>query len=260
MYLRAIHAESDVEALRQFIQDNPLGILVTALPSSNFPTIQCSHIPWILDIDGTSDVEEERGLGKLRGHMARANPHSKALAEAARSTSSNGAVEQEVSVLFTSKVDSYVTPKFYVKTKPATGKVVPTWNYAAVQLYGRATIYFDHQDPVTQIYLQSQITDLSKYCEEHLMGHSGGECPSAWEVSDAPAAYIDQRKKAIIGIEIDIDRLEGKCKMSQEIGDEDREGVIEGFKSLQTDNGNELASLVQARGAKKNKHSSSGVS
>ncbi|KAJ9659870.1 hypothetical protein H2201_007128 [Coniosporium apollinis] len=250
MYLRAVHAELNIDLLRDFIRDNPLGILVTALQSPNFPTIQCSHIPWVLDaINEDKDTE----LGKLRGHLARANPHSKALVEAVKSsTHSNGSLEQEVSVLFTGPTHSYVTPKFYIKSKPATGKVVPTWNYSAVQAYGRAKILFDSRNPDTTLFLQKQINDLTGHSEEHIMHYTGGENLSAWKVSDAPATYIDQLKKAIIGIEIDIHRLEGKFKMSQEMGEEDREGVVKGFESLKTENGLKMARLVEERGAMKN--------
>lgn len=250
MYLRAVHAEPNINVLRDFIRDNPLGILVTALQSANFPTIQCSHIPWVLDaINDEKDTE----LGKLRGHLARANPHSKALVEAVKSsTDSNGSLEQEVSVLFTGPTHSYVTPEFYIKSKPATGKVVPTWNYSAVQAYGHAKIFFDSRNPDTTSFLQKQISDLTGHSEEHVMHYTGGENLSAWKVSDAPATYIEQLKKAIIGIEIDIHRLEGKFKMSQEMGEEDREGVVKGFESLETENGLKMARLVEERGAMKN--------
>lgn len=249
MYLRAIHAELDIPVLRQFIRDNPLGILITALPSPNFPMIQCTHIPWVLDVD---DEESETELGKLRGHLAKANPHSRAMVEAVQfKTPSNGSFEQEVSVLFNGPAHSYVTPKFYTKTKPDTGKVVPTWNYSAVQVYGKATILFDSSNECTASFLHKQISDLTKHSEETIMNYTGGDNLSAWEVGDAPPRYIELLKKSIIGIEIDITRLEGKFKMSQEMDREDRQGVAEGFASLKTDNGREMARTVEERGAMK---------
>ncbi|KAL8714296.1 MAG: hypothetical protein Q9225_006590 [Loekoesia sp. 1 TL-2023] len=249
MYLRTIHAESDISSLRRFIQQNPLGILITALPSPNFPTIQCTHIPWILDV---TDKESETELGRLRGHLARANPHSKAMVEAvvqqinSSDPPSNGALEQEVSVIFNGAVDSYVTPKFYTKSKPETGKVVPTWDYSAVQVYGSARIYFDIRNDHADMFLQKQISDLTRQSEESVKESTHSATP--WEVSDAPTSYVNILKKSIIGIEVEITRLEGKYKMSQEMGKEDREGVIEGFESFGTENASKMAQTVRERG------------
>ncbi|KAK5213556.1 hypothetical protein LTR41_001135 [Exophiala xenobiotica] len=251
MYLRAVHAELNIPTLRNFIKQNPLGLLITAIPSSNFPTIQCTHLPWLIDVqDDTSETE----LGKLRGHMAKPNPHSKAMTEAVmmQTTSSpspspsNGRLTEEVSVIFNGPAHHYVTPKFYVETKPSTGKVVPTWNYSAVQAYGTATIYFDSKNEETGEYLQRQISDLSHHAETNVMGYS-----KPWGVNDAPDRYIELLKKNIIGIEIDITRLEGKFKMSQELGKGDREGVIKGFEALSTDEGVTIARTVEERGALK---------
>ena len=84
MHLRAIHAENHIPTLRSFIRANPLGLITTALESPNYPLLQTSHIPFILDVQNESD-EAERGI--LRGHMARANPQTKAMIE---QLSSNG--------------------------------------------------------------------------------------------------------------------------------------------------------------------------
>jgi len=249
MYLRAAHAEPHIPALRQFIHENPFGMLISAIPSTDFPTIQCTHVPWVLDVeDATSETE----LGILRGHMAKPNPHSKALTEAAQAEpASNGRLAEEVSVIFNGPVHHYVTPKFYTETKPTTGKVVPTWNYSAVQAYGKATVYFDSKAPETGEFLQRQIADLSHHAETNVMGYVGGDRPKAWGVTDAPRSYVDLLRKNIIGIEIEITRLEGKFKMSQEMGKADREGVIKGFEALNTDDGYKVARTVEERGAMK---------
>lgn len=247
MYLRAVHAEFEIASLRKFIRDNPLGILITALQSNKFPTLQCTHIPWLLDV---ADERSETELGKLRGHLARQNPHSKAMAEAVQSdTLSNGYLEEEVSVVFNGPVHAYVTPKFYIESKPENGKVVPSWNYSAVQVYGKATILFDSHNKETGTFLQKQIRDLTKHSEETIMHYTGGENLPAWEVSDAPASYIELLQKNIIGIEIDINRLEGKYKMSQEMSKGDREGVVEGYECLGTEDGFKMAKTVKERGA-----------
>ncbi|EOD45574.1 putative transcriptional protein [Neofusicoccum parvum UCRNP2] len=241
MYLPVDHAEYDVPTLHRFIKENPLGIIVTSLPSSNFPTVQLSHVPWVLD-----KPEDGNGLGKLRGHMAKMNPHSKAMIEAVRS---NGPLAEDVVVVFNGPVHHYVTPKFYVKTKPATGKVVPTWDYTAVQAYGKATVYCDSRNPETGSYLQEQITALSDYAETKVMGYTGEEGRlSAWQTSDAPERFVELLKKNIIGVEIEITRLEGRFKMSQEMDKEDQVGVVQGFRALNTEVGLKMAETVKQRG------------
>ena len=249
MYLRAAHAEGNIPILRQFLKDNPLGMLITGMTSPNFPTLQCSHIPWLLDLE---DESNENELGKLRGHMARQNPHSKALIEAAEANEdANGSIPEEILIMFNGPAHSYVTPKFYTETKPATGKVVPTWNYSAVQAYGKARVLHDRHKPETGSFLQRAIEDLSKQSEASMGYTDTAGAKKAWSVKDAPENYIDLMKKNIIGIEIEITRLEGKWKMSQELAVGDRKGTIDGFAALGTDEGDEMARTIEARGARK---------
>jgi transcriptional regulator len=253
MYLRTVHAETSVAVLRQLIIDHPLGVLTTAIPQATkrYPTILSSHIPWVLDVhDPSSDTE----LGTLRGHLARPNPQSKSMIEHLESISSPSGsfLEEEVLVLFTAPAHHYVTPKFYTETKPQTGKVVPTWNYAAAQAYGRARIFFDSKAPETGAFLSKQIRALSQHAEETVMKYNGENGrPKAWQVEDAPEKYIELLQKGIIGIEIEIDRLEGKFKMSQEMGVGDREGVAMGFEKLGSEVGDRMAKSVRQRGEMK---------
>lgn len=249
MYLRSCHAESSVKALFEFIKENPLGVITTAISSPCLPFLQSSHVPWVLDI--ISDDPEAPVKGRLRGHMARQNPQSKAMIEAV-SNSTTRTLEHDVMILFTGTHHHYVTPKFYKETKPATAKVVPTWNYTAVQVYGKATIYYDSATLETSEYLLQQIHDLSHLCETSIMGYTGQDGkPGPWSVSDAPPRYIDIMKKNIIGIEVSVENIGGKMKMSQEMNQGDREGVVEGFASLGSDVGSHLSTLVKELGEKK---------
>ncbi|KAI3557466.1 hypothetical protein CABS01_16328 [Colletotrichum abscissum] len=249
MQLRKDHVENSIRVLRQLIKDYPLGVLTTAIPSADHPFIQSSHIPWVLDVE---DDSSETELGVLRGHVARANPQCKAMVEslaAENRTGTENVLDQEVLVLFTTPAHSYVTPKFYVETKPTTAKVVPTWNYAAVQAYGRAKIFYESKAKETSSFLNKQLHDLSQLGEQSIMGYTGQDGrPGPWQISDAPQRYIDLSKMAIIGIEITIDRLQGKFKMSRELGEGDRQGVVEGFKALNSDLGNQISALVKERG------------
>jgi transcriptional regulator len=248
MYLRAAHAETSIATLRRFIQENPLGILTTTIPSPTHHLLQSSHIPWVLDVQDPSSEDE---LPILRGHIARANPQAKAIIEHAaenpdpfpRPSSTSHRLAQEVMVLFNGPSHHYVTPKFYTKTKPESGKVVPTWNYAAAQCYGVATVYFDSQAEATAEFLGKQIRDLSDLAETQIMGY---ERP--WKVDDAPSRYIEILRKNIIGIEIEVTSLGGKFKMSQEMGAEDQRGVVEGMEALKTADGDYVARHVMERG------------
>lgn len=244
MYIRDVHAERSLVALRRIVRENPLGLFTTAITSESHPFLQSSHIPFVLDVE---DESSETELGRLRGHLARANPQSKAIIEEV-AASGVKTLERDVLVIFSSPAQHYTTPKFYTETKPDTGKVVPTWNYAAAQIYGRATVYVDTKAEETGTFLNKQISDLTKHNEETLMGFNGkGDNPGPWKVTDAPERYIDLLKKAIIGVEIKIDSMEGKYKMSQEMSPGDVDGVIKGFKNLKSDAAQGVGKLVEER-------------
>lgn len=251
MYLREIHAEKHIPALYQLIKENPLGLLTTALDSETFQFLQSSHIPWVLD---TPEGEAATKLGTLRGHIARANPQAKSVIEAAKNTRDGQAnadgsysLTRDVLVMFNGPAHHYVTPKFYTETKPASGKVVPTWNYSAVQVYGRATIFYETNADSTHAFLDKQIRDLTNHNEIETMGNK----ENPWAVDDAPKSYVNILKKAILGIQIEISDIGGKWKMSQESTVGDQEGVINGFAKLDTELGKEMSETVKARCAKK---------
>ncbi|KXJ88185.1 transcriptional regulator PAI 2-type [Microdochium bolleyi] len=265
MYITAAHGESSIPALRQLIRDNALGILTTGVPSDTHAFLQSSHIPFVLDVaDESSDSE----LGTLRGHMARQNPQSKAIIDALQAKAAAapaaqpadgpappGVLEQEVLVLFTAAPHHYITPKWYTATKPATGKVVPTWNYAAAQVYGRLKVYYDSKSPESVAFLDRALRSLTDQCEGSVMGYSTDGKDSSkeksWEVDDAPEPYVRLKQKNIIGIEIEITRLEGKFKMSQESVAGDVKGVAEGLGKFATPVSKEVGGLVCSRNKEK---------
>ncbi|KAI6837026.1 negative transcriptional regulator [Hortaea werneckii] len=232
MYLRAIHAEESIPLLRDFIVKNPLGILTTAIANrgenQERSFIQSSHIPWVLDVKDPSD---QNALPTLRGHIARQNPQAKSITD-----------EDEVLIPFNGPAHHYVTPKFYGKTKPETGKVVPTWNYSAVEAYGRATVWVDHAAKETTSFLQRQIRDLTDRAEHDIMGYE-----KTWKVDDAPEKYIEIMSKNIIGIEVEVTRLGGKSMMSQEMSEGDVRHVVDGFRGLETDVGDEMAATIDGK-------------
>ncbi|CAO1612582.1 unnamed protein product [Parajaminaea phylloscopi] len=254
MFIPAVHKEEDVAALASLIRDNPLGALTTAIDSSKQRRLQCSHIPWVLELEPEPEPSPSAGpaksLGKLRGHLARVNPQSRALIEVARAKAeathgdSTAPVEldDEVLVVFKDDRHSYVTPTWYTHTKPETGKVVPTWNYAAAQVYGKITVYHSSTDPASKAFLRQHLADLSDQEERR-----AGYVEEPWKLEDAPDSYLDVQQRAIIGIEVDVAQLEGKYKMSQEKPAADIDGVISGFQAQGTEAGQRMADLIAKR-------------
>lgn len=100
--------------------------------------------------------------------------------------------------------------------------------------------------------------DLSQHAEKSVMGHMGGEKPQPWKVSDAPEKYIELMQRNIVGIEIRIEKVQGKFKMSQEMKPGDREGVVAGFTRMGGENAEGMANLVEERGALHDSRAQSG--
>lgn len=193
MYVPASFREDDLARLHELIRAHPLGLLVTQGDSGP----EASPVPFLLD-------PEEGKYGVLRAHLARANPHWKALAGLT-----------ECLVVFQG-AEGYVTPSWY-PSKATTHQAVPTWNYAMVQVRGCPAVIED------AVWLRRQLDALT-----HLHEKSR---PQPWSVGDAPADYLAAQMKAIVGIEIPIGRIEGKWKMSQNKDAADRAGVVAGMRS-----------------------------
>ena len=150
-------------------------------------------------------LEVERvGEGwRVTGHVARANPLWRE------------ADGQPVLLMFQGP-QAYVSPNWY-PSKFQHGKAVPTWNYAMVQVHGTLRAIEDTQ------WLRAFVTRLT---ERHETGR-----PVPWHVADAPADYLDAMLKAIVGIEIEVTRVDGKFKLSQNRDAEDRTGVVLGLEA-----------------------------
>ena len=150
-------------------------------------------------------LEVERvGAGwRVTGHVARAN---------ALWREADG---QPVLAIFQGP-QAYISPNWY-PSKAQHGKAVPTWNYTMVQVHGTLRAIEDAE------WLRGFVTRLTER-------HEGGRAVP-WHVSDAPADYLDAMLKAIVGIEIEVTRVEGKFKLSQNRSAEDRTGVVLGLES-----------------------------
>jgi hypothetical protein len=118
--------------------------------------------------------------------------------------------------------------------KAETGKVVPTWNYAVVHVYGRLSI---HDGPD---WLRPHLEALTNVHE------AGTAAP--WKVADAPDDFVSAMMKGIVGLEIAITRLAGKWKASQNRPEKDRLAVAEGLGELETESSRAMKGLVERRG------------
>ncbi|MFJ3045999.1 FMN-binding negative transcriptional regulator [Herbaspirillum chlorophenolicum] len=193
MYVPAHFDEPRTEVLHQMIASSPFGVLV----SHGAGGLDANHLPFHLD-------PAQGALGTLHAHVARANPLWRELADG-----------DEVMVIF-SGGDAYVSPSWY-PSKHEAHKQVPTWNYMVVHAHGRIVIRDDER------YVRGVVARLTRT-------HEAAQS-APWKMSDAPADFIDTMLKAIVGIEIEITRLAGKRKLSQNKEVRDIRGAGEALKA-----------------------------
>lgn len=206
MYIPKHHEETDVSVLHALIQAHPLGAWVTHANGE----LSANHIPFLLD--------RSRGEhGTLTGHVARGNDVWKLFAEPV------------ASIIIFQGSEGYITPSWY-PSKHAEGKAVPTWNYVVVHAHGRPRAIEDRAWLLDHL---NQLTDT----------HEAGQA-LPWKVSDAPADYIERLLGAIVGIEIPIDKLVGKWKVSQNRPVPDKLGVIAGLLGRDDAHSKEMAALM----------------
>jgi transcriptional regulator len=146
----------------------------------------------------------EGELGTLRGHWARGNPQWREVGDGMRAL-----------VIF-SGPDAYVSPAWYAE-KELTGKVVPTWNYITVQAQGALSARHERD------WLAAHVRELVERHE--------GRRADPWSLADVPDGYIESQLPAIVGLELRIERLEAKRKLSQNRRQADIAGAIAGLSS-----------------------------
>lgn len=188
MYRPPSFAEDDEDVVAAMVGRAGMAVLVGKGADGFFAT----HLP----------LRWDRTRGVLEGHMAAANPHP-------------GLVGHEALAIFAGP-HGYVSPGFY-PSKAEHGRQVPTWNYEAVHVHGRADWY---DDPAR---LRGQLERLTE-------AHEAGRA-APWRMSDAPADYTARLLRGIVGVEITVERVEAKRKLSQNKGARDRAGVIGGLRA-----------------------------
>ena len=184
MYIPAHFAIKHPQDLHAIIRAHPLGALVTMGPEG----LDANHIPFEFDAS-----QGEHGL--LTAHVARANPVWQQCQGAA-----------DVLVIFRGN-ESYISPNWY-PSKHETHRQVPTWNYEVVHVHGHLTVMDEEK------FVRGVVARLTR---EHEVNES-----RPWKMGDSPPDYIDGMLRAIVGIEIEIKRVEGKAKLSQNRENRDR--------------------------------------
>ena len=191
-------------AHRRFEVADPAGLLAEL--ASRVPAtlvtiaadgLRASILPMLVDPDAGP-------FGTLRGHLARGNPQWRDL------------VPDVAALAIFDGPDAYISPAWYAE-KRLTGKVVPTWNYVTVQAHGRLQL---HHEPE---WLLAHVRRLVDRHEEPR--------DDPWSLDDAPEEYVRAQVRAIVGVEMRIERLEAKRKLGQNRSAADAEGAIAGLEA-----------------------------
>lgn len=189
MYTPSHFQVNKLPALHALVEAFPLGVFITHGEDG----LDANHIPFELDRSAGS-------LGVLRGHVARSNPVWTSVQDGA-----------EVLVVFRAE-DGYISPSWY-PGKHEAHRQVPTWNYRVVHAHGHLHIRDEEK------FVRGVVARLTRR-------HEAAE-PTPWKMGDAPADYINGMVQAIVGIEIEITRLEGKFKLGQNKDERDRLGAAD---------------------------------
>ena len=191
MYLPEHFAEARPEALAALIAEHPLGALVVRGPDG----LDANHIPFEL-------MPEQGPRGTLIAHVARANPVWSEVRDG-----------DEALVIFRAE-HAYVSPNGY-PSKHELHRQVPTWNYRVVHVHGKVSIRDDER------FVRGVVARLTRRHE----AATGDAKP--WKMTDSEAAYIDDMLTRIVGIEVAIERIVGKWKLSQNKDARDRAGAAD---------------------------------
>lgn len=193
MYHPPLFTEQQPDEIARIIRANPLGALVTHVDG----VLEANHVPFLFD--------PARGEhGTLVAHVARAHGLWARMPAGA-----------EVLVVFTG-AQGYISPSWY-PSKHEHHRHVPTWNYEVVHVHGRLRVI----DDVTHV--RGVVARLTR---EHEAG-----LPQPWKMGDAPPDYLDEQLRHILGIEVDITRIEAKRKLSQNRDDRDFASTVAGVEA-----------------------------
>jgi transcriptional regulator len=208
MYVPAHFAVSDLDQVAAFVKQAGAADFVTF----DGTRMTASLLPVIWDRSGGQH-------GRLLGHLALANPQWEA------------ADAGVPALAIVHGPQAYVSPSWYPSTRQH-GRVVPTWNYTSVHFTGPVTFHRDAG------WLRDIVTRLTEQ-HEHDRDHR-------WWVQDAPAAYIEGQLRGIVGIEMLVQDVQAKAKLSQNRSPADQAGAIAGLRGVPDPGAQAVADLMQA--------------
>ena len=207
MYIPKHFEQADINKMHELMHANPLATLVTAGSEG----LSANHIPLHL-------TEQAAPYGLLSGHLPRANPLSQE-------------AENELdAVAIFHGPHAYISPSWYA-SQAETRKFVPTWNYTAVHVHGRIRFIDD------ATWLRAHLDKFTMQLE--------AEQSRPWSMADAPADFIEMLLPNLIGIEIVIDKLEGKWKVSQNRSIADRNSAASVLEKSSNSHASAIAELMR---------------
>ena len=193
MYLPEIFEEKDQEKLFTLIQSYPFATLICNTSEG----IEANHLPFQLI------QNQDENTASLIAHIAKNN--------LLHTQIENGA---DVLIIFQGE-QGYISPNWY-PSKQQHHQHVPTWNYQVVHVKGTITFLSDEKS------LRGILAKLTRTHE--------AKQTVPWKMSDAPSEYIAQQLQGIVGIEVKINKMTGKFKLSQNRDKSDALGVVEGLE------------------------------
>ena len=203
MYIPEFNRQEDRSVVLAFMRANPFAIVVSTGDGVPFAT----HLPLL--------VKEAEDRVIVRGHMAKANPHWKSMQAG-----------QESLVIFHGP-HAYISPSLY-----EIRESVPTWNYAAVHVYGEPTLFSDEEG------LKEILHQMIDAFESSYMAQ--------W--SELSGEYRSRMMKHIVGFEIKAKRLEAKFKLSQNRTQGEQVRVMQSLSQSKDSNISGVAELMQREG------------
>jgi len=212
MYLPAHFAAGELDEIAAFVDRAGAADLVTFDGTRPVSTL----LPVIWDRPDRSDGQD----GRLIGHMARSNPQWRTVAPGVDA------------LAIVHGPQAYISPSWYESTREH-GRTVPTWNYTTVHFTGPVTFHREAG------WLRDVVTRLT---DRHEAGREG-----RWWVSDAPEQFIAGQLRAIVGVELRIERIEAKNKLSQNRTPQDRAGVVAALETEPGPGARAIAALMAER-------------
>ncbi|WP_339876456.1 FMN-binding negative transcriptional regulator [uncultured Algoriphagus sp.] len=186
MYIHLLNRWKDDAEVLAFLKKNAFATLVSQIDSKPWAT----HLPLVID-------ENEDGKAVLSGHIAKANPQWKNLAD-----------DQEVMVIFQG-------PHAYISSSWYNHENVPTWNYLAVHVYGKIKL----------IRGEKLMDHLKKLVNTYEEGR-----PNRVSIDTMSVDYVAKQIMALVGFEILITEVHGSRKLSQNRDEINHKNIVKNLE------------------------------